>query len=1099
MKSKLQQLILKAGFCLVLMMAQPISAQRVQALWVLNDTNNAESVQLTGEEQHLSQISTTFTVGSHLSVAGLQTSANADEGYEGITYETPFMKFQPDAEISGKTTGYSINFSISVAEGHTFKPTTIAFDAIKCGTDGGGIDLYIKSGDSNETAFKTGLIPLRNKITASNSTGYSSFEYPITDLLLEGESFTVSVYLYGITTNKQLAFRNVRIEGMVDEPIYNLSHYVTGASCSIGDLYETLKGLKNGETATWNEKLKEDPTDFVIATTEGYSANITYEKPLATISITDSEKNVVFKTYLRFTVTNRNHGTAKPLNRGLVAVPASSTGVFVGWRKRASDDKSVSYRLFRDGVEVGTYELTNIVDASGTRNSIYSLEVLRNGEVIERQDGVGVWNNFYRHIPLKTPTDERGLGATYTPNDCSVYDMDGDGEYEIIVKWDPDNSKDSASSGTTSSVYIDCYKMDGTLMWRINLGQNIRAGAHYTQFLCYDFDGDGFGEMICKTAPGTIDGENNFVLMNNDDPTASYINSKGHIISGPEYLSIFDGVTGGVIHTVKYEPAYGDVSTSVWGDSNANRSDRYRACVAFLDGIHPSAVMMRGYYSGSFAVAYDFDGEKLVKRWYHKSSTKGQGTYGEGHHSVTVGDVDGDGFDEIVVGSACIDHDGSTLWRTGTGHGDALHLGDFDPENEGMEVFAVYESKSAAYDATLRDAKTGKVLASTKQTNSDTGRGLIMDIDWNHPGAEFMHSSSSSLYDIEGSIICPWQQGTVGSSSINFRIYWDGDLFDEYHDRQHIDKWNADTQSYGRMVTLYNEGGASSINSSKYNPNLQADILGDWREEAIYWVTESDGTQALTIFTTRIPTEFALPTLRDDHVYDMAIVWQNVGYNQPPHLSFSPLDYFSSKKENNETGEWLPFYADYNMDLPKGVEMYYVRGYSKVGVNDTVLLNKVDGEYIPAKTPVLLHLPTEAAAEYKFTPSGKTSTVPRFTSNYLRGISASDTIMSATEGTVSGEYFYEFRKDEELGYGFFLIEEKVLPENTSYLRVKETSTFKTHAPHYLLASNLQPNRIESIKLEDIKEGMNLFDLTGRRVLKPQRGIYLMRGKIVVVK
>ena len=373
-------------------------------------------------------------------------------------------------------------------------------------------------------------------------------------------------------------------------------------------------------------------------------------------------------------------------------------------------------------------------------------------------------------------------------------------------------------------------------MWRINLGQNIRAGAHYTQFLCYDFDGDGFGEMVVKTAPGTIDGEGNYVLMEGDDPSKSYINSKGHIASGPEYLTIFDGYNGAAIHTVKYEPAYGDVSTSVWGDSNANRSDRYKACVAFLDGVRPSAVMMRGYYAGSFAAAYDFDGSKLVKRWYHNSSTKGQGTYGEGHHSVTVGDVDGDGFDEIVVGSACIDHNGSTLWRTGTGHGDALHLGDFELDNPGMEVFAVYESSSVSYDAALRDAKTGKVVSSVKQSGGDTGRGLILDCDSKHPGAEYFHSSAASLYTSKGAVICPWQQGTVSSSSINYRIYWTGDLYDEYHDRQHIDKWDSEYQSYGRTITLYNEGGASSINGTKYNPNLQADLFGDWREEAIYWV-----------------------------------------------------------------------------------------------------------------------------------------------------------------------------------------------------------------------------------------------------------------------
>jgi hypothetical protein len=791
------------------------------------------------------------------------------------------------------------------------------------------------------------------------------------------------------------------------------------------------------------------------------------------------------------------------LNRGLVAVKVSS-GVFVSWRIRQADGHNTTYNLYRDGSLVKGSPFStksNVVDTGGSSTSKYKLEVLRDGVVVETQEIETVWSNQYVHIPLQTPTCTR-KSATYTPNDCSAYDMDGDGEYEIIVKWDPDNSKDSASSGVTSDVFIDCYKLDGTLLWRINLGQNIRAGAHYTQFLCYDFDGDGFGEMVCKTAPGTVDGKGNYVLMGSDNPSTSYVNSKGHIDSGPEYLTIFDGNDGSEINTVAYQPAYGDVSTSIWGDSNCNRSDRYKACIAFLDGEHPSAVMMRGYYKGSFAAAYDFDGEKLTQRWYHQSTTSGKGTWGEGAHSVTVGDVDGDGKDEIVVGSACIDDDGSTLWRGGTGHGDALHLGDFDPDNEGMEVFMVYEESSCPYHCTLRDAKTGKILASRSKSSGDTGRGMIFDCDDLHDGSEFMTSGETGLFTCKGKEICAWQQGTVQSSSINYRIYWDGDLLDEYHDRQHIDKWDSQYQSFGRQATLYNMGGASSINSTKYNPNLQADILGDWREEAIYWVTESDGTQALTIFTTVYESDYGLPTLRDDHVYDMAIAWQNVGYNQPPHLGYSPIEYYTHSKTVAAGDEWFAYYSATKSQMPEGAEVYYVSGYTKTGVNDTVALKAVEGDYLPANQPVLVKVPASTSdVTYKMRPSTSTVGVS-ITSNFLRGLAYSATVTSDPEGTAKGEFFYEFRNDPALGPGFFLISSDglTLEDNTSYLRVKETSTFTNHAAYYLLSASQfsSESAIERLTVDPTEAEKTVFDLMGRRVTAPAKGrVYIVNGQKVV--
>ncbi|MDE6371373.1 MAG: Por secretion system protein, partial [Duncaniella sp.] len=324
---------------------------------------------------------------------------------------------------------------------------------------------------------------------------------------------------------------------------------------------------------------------------------------------------------------------------------------------------------------------------------------------------------------------------TYSPNAVSVGDVDGDGEWEYIVKWTPSNQADNSEQWFTSKTYYDCYKEDGTKLWRIDMGRNIRSGNHYTQFLVYDFDGDGKAEFMVKTAPGTVDGQGKNVLMGSDQADVSYVNNKGVVNNGPEYLTVFNGETGAEISTIAYNPPRSIRSSSQWGDSYNNRSERYLACVAYLDGQHPSAVFCRGYYTAAYLWAVDFDGKTLKERWLHKSETSGQGAYGEGAHSVTVGDVDGDGCDEIIYGACAIDHDGKILHRTGGGHGDALHLADIVPEREGLEVFMVHEEKRK-WDAAVRDAKTGEILYS-EPASKDNGRGVAANISSKYPGYEW--------------------------------------------------------------------------------------------------------------------------------------------------------------------------------------------------------------------------------------------------------------------------------------------------------------------------------------------------------------------------
>lgn len=569
------------------------------------------------------------------------------------------------------------------------------------------------------------------------------------------------------------------------------------------------------------------------------------------------------------------------LDRGLVGVKVSS-GVFLSWRSLGTDDTQTEFELYRDGALISTTPATNYLDTDGSTSNSYVVKAYANGVETDASNTVTPWPEKYLSVQLNQPaggTTPDGVEYTYTPNDCSVGDLDGDGEYEIIVKWDPSNSKDNSQSGYTGNVYLDAYKINGTQLWRIDLGVNIRAGAHYTQFMVYDLDGDGIAEIACKTAPGTMDGQGNYVLMNSDSPTADYRTNYGYILSGPEYFTVFNGTTGAEMATVAYEPGRGTVSG--WGDSYGNRVDRFLAAVAYLDGERPSVVMCRGYYTRTTLVAYDYRDGVLTKRWMYDSGTSDIEAYGQGNHNLSVADVDGDGKDEIIYGACAIDHDGSFMYRTGLGHGDAMHLTKIDPDLDGLQVFAVHESSSAAYGYEVHDAATGEIMWGTF-TGNDNGRGLAADIDPTIPGLEVWSSGASGIFDCKGNKISDTKPAsTTGSESINFRIYWDGDLQDELLDRSVLTKWNWTTQSTGRLETLYNYG-ATTINGTKSTPCLSADMFGDWREEIIM----SGGSDKLIIFTTTIPTGYKLYTLMHDPVYRLGIAWQNVAYNQPPHLGF---------------------------------------------------------------------------------------------------------------------------------------------------------------------------------------------------------------------
>ncbi|WEK20162.1 MAG: rhamnogalacturonan lyase [Candidatus Pedobacter colombiensis] len=566
------------------------------------------------------------------------------------------------------------------------------------------------------------------------------------------------------------------------------------------------------------------------------------------------------------------------LGRGVIAVRQAADSVYVGWRMLGTDPDEISFNLYRktgnaEAIKLNKEPLTestNYVDSNAPATQEYAYFVKPILKGVEQPASVpfkllaNAPVQQYLTIPLRTPKG-------YTPNDISVGDLDGDGEYELIVH-QTGRSKDNSFNGPTDSPIFQAYKMDGTFLWEINLGKNIREGAHYTQFMVYDLDGDGIAEFACKTADGTVDGIGKVI----GDGTKDWNNSNGRVLSGPEYFTIFSGKTGEALATTDYIPGRGDIGA--WGgrggngknDNYGNRVDRFTACIAYLDGIHPSVVMCRGYYGRTVLAAWDWRDGKLTSRWVFDSKD-GQNPYsGMGNHGLSVADVDGDGKDEIIYGSMCVDDNGKGLYTTGLRHGDALHVTDLDPDRPGLEVFGIHEIEDGTKGpgVAVFDARTGEILWKGSE-DVDVGRGVADNIDNTRVGAQMWWSGSNGLYDIKGNRIGDAPRST------NFLIWWDADLSRELLDGNHIDKYNG-----GRLFTA---NGCVSNNGTKSTPALSADLFGDWREEVIFRAYDN---QSLRIYTTTIPTTHRTYTLMHDPQYRLSVAWQNVGYNQPPHPGF---------------------------------------------------------------------------------------------------------------------------------------------------------------------------------------------------------------------
>ena len=633
------------------------------------------------------------------------------------------------------------------------------------------------------------------------------------------------------------------------------------------------------------------------------------------------------------------------LDRGVVAVRHEGA-TMVSWRTLSTDRKGEPFDVYRDGEKLNAEPLvkggTLFTDSTSDLGHDVVYEV-RGGGVdgrfvlradapigylpvkIERPDGGKV--PTMQASSASGPQPGRGRGRrwgwrddgtyTYSANDVSVGDVDGDGQYELFVKWEPSNARDNSHDGYTGPTIIDCYQLEikgiegskeavgagSRLLWRINLGQNIRSGAHYTPFMVYDFDGDGRAELMVKTADGTRDGQGRVI----GDSLADYRNPAGRILTGPEYITVFNGLSGAAMDTKPYIPERGNVSD--WGDDRGNRSERYLAALGYLGhkvinvngSKHQgkkrkgrsskevaSALFCRGYYTRTVIAAWDWDGHELTNRWtFDTDETPWKDYAGQGNHNLRVADVDGDGFDEITYGSMAVDHDGRGLYNTGFGHGDAIHLL-AEPHTNRLFIWDCHENRRDGSD--LRDACTGEVVFQVKST-TDVGRAMAADIDPTNPGMEMWSTDSHGIRSMKGGVVStakdaddPQHDNTLVLNGrylpVNYGIWWDGDLLRELLDRETVTKYNWKDKS---IDTIWKFEGVAFNNGTKSNPCLSADILGDWREEVIARDRES---AELRIYVSPEPTDYRMDCLMHDVPYRLSVATQNVGYNQPSEPGF---------------------------------------------------------------------------------------------------------------------------------------------------------------------------------------------------------------------
>ena len=579
------------------------------------------------------------------------------------------------------------------------------------------------------------------------------------------------------------------------------------------------------------------------------------------------------------------------LRRGVVAFRSGEREAVVTWRYRLQDPTNLAFNVYRDGVRLNSRPLTGATfykDASfdPAKGGLYSVRPVLGRR--ESQNPARGWrippSAPIGYIPLKVappppwrnPDEPEHAPYPYLANDCTIGDLDGDGEFELVVKWNA-VGRDNAHFGRTAPVFYDGYDLLAQRrLWRLTPGKNVRSGPHYDDFLVFDLDGDNIAEIAMRTSDGAVDGRG----VTLGDAKADHVDPDGQIRTAPEFLTVFSGRDGRVLASMPYDPPFGDGLkwSSVKRDRH-NRGFRFLSCVAYLDGVRPSLVMCRGYYDRSVITAWNWDGRQLARRWQFdswKEPWKSQGYSGQGNHNLRVGDVDMDGRDEIVYGQMVVDDDGRGLYTTRLGHGDAINLIQLSPDHRGLLVWSCLEAGD--HGLCLREAGTGKVL---KRVTSfrDTPRALAADIDPEFPGTEFWGPVHEGFYtaDMEGR----GRRHKHHWPGQSFLVWWTGDMTRSWLCGNRIGGYSA---SKGRTFVIRELEGGCSNNGSKDNPCFSGDLLGDWREEVI--LRNAQDPTELRLYVSDIPTEYRFWTFLQDPVYRISLATEPAGYNQPPQPGF---------------------------------------------------------------------------------------------------------------------------------------------------------------------------------------------------------------------
>ncbi len=721
-----------------------------------------------------------------------------------------------------------------------------------------------------------------------------------------------------------------------------------GTKWSESELPTTVKAYLSDETTCDLPVSGWEPIREFDANTEGiyvYGANLKSVEGLCNVistqickneyhTVGSNKKMYTYNVYYRISYfeTQDNYNgyerSMERLNRAVYAVKCESgAGILVSWRMQPEEyGTDVAYYVYRNGAQVNETPLsiTNYVDTEGKAGDVYTVKTVLNGEYWQ-SDPFTATDENYIAIKLQNPgpqKDRDGNEATYSINDCGAADVDGDGEMELIVKWYPSDAFDSGKQdGPSAPTIFDVYKLDGTALWRLNMGLDIPSGAHWNQFMLYDLDEDGRAELFIKTSDGTTsykpnskgkfdmtDSSTIVDVIGDASLAGTHVLDTGHVSADSnEWMTVFDGETGEVIAMSDY--VYATEKSSDYGDGWYNRASRYNIAIAYLPADQddpactttiPAVLYNHGYYAKTTVAAYTLrtadDGSKYIQlEWGFDSAEYTDKAYGgKGNHNVATGDVDNDGFDELVLGAICLDHDGSILWvKDGVegqdveGHSDAISLAAMNPDDPTqLYVFTPMEEVSTAtVTSTLSNAGTGTRIAGRwNNASDDIGRGLAANITPT-PGYEYW-TAKGTVYGFSGFYNFTeglFETNRPSGMKVSFATYWDGDLLSELLDSDSTEGpgtiYKYDWEE-NRLNTLQIMTGTKLCNSTKNTPSLTLDLMGDWREEV---VLRGEDDETLYIYMTNYETDYAMYSLMYDPVYRNGVANQNTSYNQPPH------------------------------------------------------------------------------------------------------------------------------------------------------------------------------------------------------------------------